>query len=127
VSLPTRPRGNLIHRFSTERPASAAATDWGQPPAPTWDANLSTVPCRAWTDPGRGVGHGVGAERVQAHDVVVTEERRMIVALGTDILETDRVTAITNVAGDVLYDGPMDVLAVLVYAEHLEVALRRVR
>lgn len=130
MSLPTRPRGSLIHRFSTERDANVGASSvdaWGHPLPPSWEAHLDTVACRAWTDTGRGVGSSVGSERVTDTEVVEIQNRRMIVALGTDILETDRVTSITNAAGDELFDGPMNVEAILVYAEHLEVSLRRVR
>lgn len=123
----TGSRVSLIHRMTTERDATPEASNkdpWGNPLPADWQPFLEDIPCRAWTEVGRGPR--VGDERVSSTELVELQDRRVSVPLGTDILETDRVASITY-RGETIMDGPMNILAVLAYPDHLEVALRRAR
>lgn len=118
-------RTSLIHRLTVQRDDSLAAEPnaWGNPSTPDWQDHLADVPCRAWTAVGNSF-HDIGS--VKPSSLVVIEDRRAMVPLGTDIVETDRVLTITY-RGQEIFDGPMTVWAVLDYPDHLELVLRRVR
>lgn len=115
----TSSRVGLRHLCSIERDANAGMTDsWGGPPAADWQP-YATLPCHAWTDAGR--------ELVDADRTAVVVDRRVSVPLGTAIMETDRVVSVTDAAGAVVFDGPMNIEAVLRFADHVELILARVR
>jgi hypothetical protein len=110
-------RLSLTHLVTTQRDASAAVDGgWGNPDAPNWKDNLTNVPCRVWTAAGR--------ETVDATTTVVVEDARMIVPLGTDVTERDRLGDVTF-RGAVIFAGPTSVRAVLQRADHLELVLVR--
>lgn len=105
------------HRCTIQRD-SATVDDWGDSSGPGWANHLTDVPCRAWTNG--------GAEPVDDEVVAVIEDRRISMSLGTDITEKDQVVSVTE-RGDVIFDGPMTVEAVLRHTDHLEVLVKRIR
>jgi head-tail adaptor len=113
-------RVGLRYLCAIARDANAGASDaWGGSPTPNWQP-LATVPCNAWT--------GGGRELVEADRTAVVEDRRVSVPLGTDVTEADRVASVTaRFGGAVVFEGPMNVEAVLRYDDHLELVLGRVR
>lgn len=112
-------RVGLRHLCAIERDVNAGGSDaWGGSPSPDWQAHL-TVACNAWTNAGR--------EMVEADRTAVVEDRRASVPLGTDVTEGDRVASVTTRTGALLFEGPMNVQAVLRFEDHLELILERVR
>lgn len=107
----------LTHLCSTERNANLNTLDeWNQPLPPDWIPNLTDVQCRAW---------------IASHDTVTNKatlavviEVRLIVPLGTDIADDDRVTTISW-RGDTYIDGPLIVHALLRRRDYLEVILAK--
>ena len=86
--------------------------------SPDWQP-LAVVPCRAWTNAGR--------ELVDADRTAVVVDRRVSVPLATDVTEADRVANVTDRTGAIVFEGPMNVEAVLRFDDHLELSLERVR
>lgn len=109
-------RLSLTHRCTIERNESVGDA-YGNPGSPSWADHLVDMPCRAWDRAARGA--------VDATTVAVVEDRRMIVPLGTDVLETDRVGDITY-RGAVILKGPMLINALLTYPDRLELVLTRI-
>lgn len=112
----------LTQLVTTQRLAADGTDTWGGPGEQTWADNLIDVPCIAWVDS----DNSASDERAAKSDVIVKTDRRMLVPLGTDITEADRVGDITD-RGVVFLDGPMGVQAVLPTQAFLEVSLRRIR
>lgn len=112
-------RVGLQHRCTIERDANASTEDsWGHSLPPDWEMHLQDVPCRAWVNSGR--------EPVDSDRTIVVIDARVIVPLGTDVTERDRVATIT-VRGAELFEGPMGIEAVTRHREHLELSLQRIR
>ena len=112
-------RVGLRYLCSIERDANAGGSDaWGGPPAPDWQP-LASVRCNAWTSAGR--------ELVEADRTAVIVDRRVSVPLGTDITEADRVVSVTTRSGALVFEGPMNVSAVVRFEDHVELSLERVR
>lgn len=110
-------RLSLIHRCTIER-GSSSPDEWGNPGPPTWSAHLSDQPCRTWATAGREVV-------TDTTTVVVVEDVRLILPLGTDVTEQDRVASVTY-RGDTVQAGPLGIRAVLVNQDHIELLLVRV-
>lgn len=110
-------RLSLIHRCTIERD-TATAGSWGTPDTANWQTHLTDVPCRTWAAAGR--------EAVEnTTTVTVVEDVRVIVPLGTDVTERDRVASVTYRGGNV-QEGPLGIRAVLHRADHLELVLVRI-
>jgi hypothetical protein len=115
VSL-TATRIAFVHRCTIERDR-ATTDDWGQPGTPDWEGNVADLPCYAWVTGGR---EPVGQERT-----VVVVDLRVLLPLGTDVTESDRIGDITE-RGDVIFPGPHGIEAVLRQRDHLELILVRI-
>lgn len=111
----------LRHRTRIERDQNLGEdTDaGGNPIEPDWQEHLSDLPCRAWAD--------VAKEIIDGRQTAVIEDRRIAVRLGVDILESDRVGAVTEADGSDLFDGPMKIEGRLAYPDHIELLLERIR
>lgn len=110
----------LIHLCTIERDANAAtADDWGAPQAADWQPHITDLICRAWIVSGREIV----ADKTS---VVVDDEIRMMVQLGTDVTELDRVGDITDNAGTRIFQGPMGIRAISPRRDHLELTLARI-
>lgn len=107
-------------RCTIQRDAAATDPAWGTPGAPDWQNHLVDVPCRARDEGGRE------PEPVDDTRTAVFLGRRIMVPLGTDVTEADRVSAVTH-RGQTVMDGPMGVEAVLVRRTHLELMVERIR
>lgn len=109
-------RLSLTHRCSIERDANLATASWGDETSPDWQTHLSDLPCRTWATSGR--------EQADEHATVVIEDMRILLPLGTDVTEQDRVGDVTY-RGDTIIAGPVQIRAVLRYRDFLELALIR--
>jgi hypothetical protein len=109
----------LTQRCTIERDANAAtAGAWGTPSAPDWQSHITDVPCRVWAT--------TGSETV-ANGTTVTpvEDVRVIVPLGTDVTDADRIASVTY-RGGTAQDGPLGIRAMLARRDHLELVLVKV-
>jgi hypothetical protein len=109
-------RLNLTQRCTIQRDASAPASDdWSPPADPDWQDHLTDQPCRSWAS--------AGSEAVNdSTNVVVVEDARLLLPLGTDVTARDRVTSVTYRGGTV-QDGPLGIRAVLTHRDHIELVL----
>lgn len=107
-------RLSLKHRCTIERNEAEGA--WGDPAAPDWQEASTDVACRFWTTAGR--------ETVDATTTVVIEDMRLIVPLGTDVTEKDRIVDVTS-RGQAIAAGPIGIRAVLQHSDRLELVLVR--
>lgn len=110
-------RLSLTYRCTIER-GTSSTDEWGNPGPPTWSAHISDQPCRAWATAGREVV-------TDTTTVVVVEDVRLILPLGTDVTEADRIASVTY-RGGTIQDGPLGIRAVLVNADHIELLLVKV-
>lgn len=106
----------LQHRCTIER-NMGSADDWGGQ-QDDWQSHLEDLPCRAWDRSGR--------EPVDVDRTAAFVERGVTLPLGTDVTESDRVSSITS-RGAELLDGPMGIEAKLIYTDHIELMLERIR
>lgn len=110
--------GMLTHQTTVQRDANANTLNAaGAQESPSWGDHLTDLPCRFWTTSGR--------EQLDPTTSVVAEQMKMIVELGTDVTEQDRLSDIT-VQGSVIAEGPIGIRAVIAREDHLELVLERI-
>lgn len=109
----------LTHVCSLERNASLASGDdgSGNPPPADWQP-LADVPCRFWVDSGT-------EDVAERTTIAAVTDGRVIVPLGTDVTEADRVAQVAY-RGQTVQDGPLGVRARLVRRDHIELLLVKV-
>lgn len=106
----------LQHRCTIQR-NEGAADDWGSQ-AEDWQPVAEDVPCRAFTL--------TGSEPADQDRTAAFVERRITLPLSTDVTEQDRILSVTS-RGSEVFDGPMSIEAVLIYQDHLELIVQRIR
>jgi hypothetical protein len=112
-------RLSLTHRCTIERDTNAGTPDaWGTPETPSWQPHLTELPCRGWTR--------AGVETADATTTTVVEDMRLIVSLGTDVTEQDRVNGVTDRGTTIIIAGPVGIRAVIGRKDHLELVLVRI-
>lgn len=107
-------RLSLTQLCTVERDQADGA--WGDPDVPDWQQHLSSLPCRLWVT--------IGRETIDGVEAVVSESMRMLVELGTDVTEKDRITSVAE-RGAAVDDGPLGIRAVLRHDDHLELIVVR--
>lgn len=109
--------GRLTMRAHVQRNAATGTDGWNGPAAPDWQP-LTVLPCFAWTPSSRDV--------VDGRKNVVAQDVRMMIAVGGDLREGDRIEKIANPAGVVLFAGPLRVEGAVEFKHnHMEAALVR--
>lgn len=106
----------MTYRTAIER--DTLTTDGGGGFTEQWDTSSADVRCRAWYQAGQYL---VLEGRPQMIDV-----RIVLVPLGTDVKEGDRLPAVTDRKGKVIFDGPLMVDAVGEFPDHLRLTTRRI-
>lgn len=110
--------GRLTMRALMQRNQAAGTDPRGHPVAPDWTA-AGTLRCFVWSNASREV--------VDGDKTAMIEDTRGLFALGADIAEGDRITAVTDARGNVLIPGPLQVEGPVQHKHtHLEAALKRV-
>ena len=108
----------LIHRTRIQRDQNAGVLNpAGAPESPDWQDHLTGQPCRFWTNTGREV--------LDPTTDVVAEDMRMVLPLGTDVTEQDRLAGICY-RDDFIAQGPIGIRAVVQRRDHLELFLTRI-
>lgn len=111
-------RLQMTHLCTIERDQNAGTTNVrGNPSAPNWQPHSTAVPCRGWTT--------IGKERAEDQAILDFENMRLILPIGTDVTERDRVGDITD-RGAVFMAGPIGIRAVIRQRDYLELILVRV-
>ena len=109
----------LTHRTTVQRDANAGElNDVGAQASPDWSDHLTGLVCRAWTSTGR--------EQLDPTTSVVIEDQRLIVQLGTDVTEQDRINGVTDEYGNTVIAGIVGIRAVIHRDDHLELILVQV-
>lgn len=112
-------RVGLRHRCTIER--RTRVSDGAGGFMETWTPIGAPVPCRAWLESRDRSGATVIGDKV-----VEVEDRRVIVPIGTNVTDGDRIAQVTH-RGAVLFDGPMPVDSVGRHTDHLELRSREVQ
>jgi hypothetical protein len=109
----------MTHRCTVQRNTSygGGSDSWNQDAPAVWTNLATEVPCYYWYDE-----QSPGLVR-DGDKVVPVTRRRMIVPLGQDITEHDRVLSVTDVLGNELADGPMAITHVGNRKDHRVVRL----
>ena len=117
-----------LQRLFTEQAVverdTAGEDAYGASTGPNFEYH-ATVPCRLWWDKSSGA-RAANRVYVSPSRTVPTSVGGMIVPLGTDINENDRVTAVRDRQGNPKVDGIFQVSAVLYEEDHIELDLVRV-
>jgi hypothetical protein len=88
-----------------------------------WQPHL-TVPCRLWWFRGEGIR---SAQRlyVDPARLVPVDEGGLLIPLGVDVTEQDRVSGLLDKAGEPYIDGPFTITAVNAQEDHAELMVLR--
>ena len=115
-------RSRMIRRAVLERDVSVGADDYGNPPAPTWQALAAPLPCYVWSQHKKAVvaNHAPGQP-----GVVLVEDLRALFPLGADVRQGDRVSQFTDRLGNVIVSGPLLVETLQRRPDHQLAMLRR--
>lgn len=108
----------MTHRATIERDTSSTADAWGNPVAPVWAAHLTDLACRVWFD--------TESEVLDGNKTATVERRKMIVPIGTDVTEADRVAIVEDRLGATLFSGPAGIESVGRRRDHLVLTLEAV-
>lgn len=110
-------RPALRHLVTVQRDLSLGTDDgWGNANAPDWHDHVVDLPCFAWTT--------TGHETADVVSDVEVESLKMIVPLGTDVNQQDRLGDITE-RDVVVVKGPISIRSVFAQQDHLELRLVR--
>jgi hypothetical protein len=109
----------LIHLCTVQRNANAGTTNGrGNPNPPDWQPHITSVMCRFYAAPVRETEH------VEEAGVIAVANMKLLVPLGTDVTERDRISAITC-RGASLAAGPFEIRAIIPRRSFLELTLVR--
>ena len=105
-------------RATVQRDGATGVDGFGLPNAPAFAAHIASLPCYVWTK--------VEREVIDGEKKAILADHRMMCPLGTDITETDRVTAIKDRLGASIIANTMRVHTVVRRASHIECRLEEV-
>ena len=113
-------RAQMVHRCAIERDAAHGTPDgYGLSSAADWQLLQANVPCFWWSTAGREL---IGAEKSE-----VIQDMRMLVEIGTDVTERDRVKDVTDRLGHSIRQGAMGITGPPMWKhDHLELVLTEV-
>ncbi len=115
----SRARTLMTMRADIERDGTATTNARGHPDPPVYASHLTGLASRVYSKRRQEV--------VDGRKEAMVEEIRMIVPVGTDITELDRVANVKDRLGVVIWAGPMNIRAIQHKHTHLEMELQRVQ
>lgn len=115
----TAVRQRMTHRALVERDGNTTPDGYGDAGVPSWATHIAALPCWLYIGP--------GAETARQRGTVVFEGPRLLVPVGTDITERDRINGVTDRAGAPVYDGILNILSVVPAHDHLELIVERLQ
>ena len=108
----------LTMRAAVERIVATGNDGWGQPVTPDFQP-YAELPCFAYTPSSRDL--------IDGDKVASVQDVRIMVAVGSDIEDSDEIAGITDRAGNVLFGGRYRVDGPVQFKHnHLEAPLRKV-
>ncbi len=115
----SRGRTQMTMRADIERDGTATTNARGHPDPPVYASHLTGLACRVWSQRRQEV--------VDGRKEAMVEEIRMMVPVGTDITELDRVANVKDRLGVVIWTGPMNIRGIQHKHTQLEMELQRVQ
>lgn len=112
----TNVRSRMIHRTTIQRDSAGFDDTIGVKEVPTWADHLTDQPCFFYTSTGR--------EIIQDRAVVISN-LHMLLPLGADVTEKDRIDGVEDRQGVPIYSGFFQIRSVLPHQHHLELDLVR--
>ena len=117
----------MNQRTTTQRVTHTSDTGGGF--TDMWNNVATNVPCRGY--PLRVMAAGVrgaigGVEVVAGERPGIRDVTAVLVPVGTDVQEGDRLLSITDRLGATIFTGPMMVSSVGEYPDHLRLTVRRI-
>lgn len=108
----------LTMRAAVERNVATGTDQWGQPVAPDFQPHIE-LPCFAYTPSSRDI--------IDGDKVATSQDVRIMLAVGSDIEDSDEIAGITDKEGNVLFAGRYRVDGPVQFKHnHLEAPLRKV-
>lgn len=114
-------RGRMTMRTDVLR-NQTSSDPWGGDGAPNFQAHLQGVSCRGYV---ASTGSAAGRVALDEDRTVAIEDRRVAVPLDADVQVGDMLDDVVDRQAKVLFDGPMQVDAVLRRVTHLELTVKR--
>jgi len=111
-------RSRMTMRATVQRNVPAGTDGFGGPGAAVWGAHIASLACWAYT--------GREREIIDGDKTVVLADHKMMVPLGTDITEDDRVTAIKDRLAVDIIGNTMRIHSVIRRTDHIQVSLEEV-
>jgi hypothetical protein len=126
IIVPPLPPAEAVHRRHSrmtrlahvQRPIMTGVDAFGMSLPPDWQTVTTTMPCWVWTLTRR--------LRTNRQRMVILEETRVLFPAGADVQEGDRVAAVTDRLGTVLWSGDFRVDTLMQRPDHLEGLLAKV-
>ncbi len=110
-------RAQMTHRVLVERDGNAGQTDaYNNPQAPSWATHIAAQPCYYY-EPAAQRGEQQGERNVNLYT------HQVLMPLGVDITEADRINGVVDRRGTVITDKLLNVVAVVRRRDHLLVTL----
>ena len=114
-------RRRMTHRVLVERNTTTDRDGYGAKATPVWASHIASQPCFFYRE-----GRIDSEESVRARGTILHDMLRLMVPLGTDITEKDRINGVTKRDGTVIETGYMAITSVLHSHTHLELRLEKV-
>lgn len=109
----------LQHRCNVQR--NAGATDSHGGTEQSWQDHLANQPCIGWIAGGSEIVHEGSPDYV-----VEVESRQLVLPLGTDVTQLDRIGDVSDRYGNLILAGPHVIESIFVYPDRLELSLLKV-
>ena len=111
----------MTHRALVERNTTTTRTAYGGKNVPTWSSHIPSMPCFFYRE-----GRSASEQAERSRGTILHDMLRLLVPLGTDITEADRINGVTKRDGTVIEGGPMRITSVLNSHTHLELRVEKV-
>ena len=113
-------RQRMRHRAIIERNGNLTPDAYGQPDVPIWYVHVGGAPCYFW-EPSAQRGEIAGERNADIY------AHRLLLPLGVDITEEDRVNGVTDRRGQTISDGVFGITQIVRKPDHLLLVLETVQ
>lgn len=110
----------MVHRCRVERNTATTPDSYGDEPTPVWVTQVASQPCY-WYEQASGQG---GEQRGVLNFTIYTH--RLLLPLGVDVLETDRINGITDRLGVSLTTKTFNIKSIVRRPDHLLLVMEAV-